>query len=144
MEAVQLASLRFGVHHVRVVRIEYAREPVAAADVDPVAVDDPFLRERARRPDPVEVVLESPTDPVRRRHVDVDAVEFASREPVEVVPGLPGVVRLVEAPSVPSSSLSRLAGSITSAWQSGWTFLKASSRNDLPPSSDTCTRNPST
>src|SRR6185436_7124594 len=43
IEAVELPLLRLRVDEARVVSVEDAREAVAAADVDPVGVDDPVL-----------------------------------------------------------------------------------------------------
>src|SRR5262245_11132251 len=61
--------LALGVDDVGVVRINAADETIAAADQDPVLVEDP-VRQRATRPTPRAIVLQSAVDAVRLPRVN--------------------------------------------------------------------------
>jgi hypothetical protein len=91
MHAVDVALLGLGIHDVLVLGVEHAVEAVAAADVDPVGVEDAFLGEGAAGPHPVEVVLQAAADAIGRALVDGDPVELAGRHPRQVFPALASV-----------------------------------------------------
>ncbi len=94
---MEVPFLRLGVDDLGVVRIEDAREPVPSLDVGPVAVEDAFLGERPAGADPVQVVLQASADPIGDRLVEVDPVELAGGEAIQVLPALGAVEALVDA-----------------------------------------------
>ena len=71
-------------------------EAVAAADAEPVGVEDAVAAARRARAAPAAVVLQAAADVVRLPHVGADCVELADRQRVHVLPRVRLVVADVE------------------------------------------------
>ncbi len=97
VEAVHVAVLRFRVHDRPVGRILLRVEAVAAADPEPVGVEDADRVARRARAAPGPVVLQAAAHVVRLPHVGADRVELPGGHRVDEVPGVALVVAHVEA-----------------------------------------------
>ena len=101
IEARHRAVLRLGIHDRPVGRILLSVEAVAAADAEPVGVQDADVRALPARPAPRPVVLQAAAHVVRLPHVGADRVELADGHRRDEVPRVTAVVADVEAAVVP-------------------------------------------
>ena len=96
IDAVRVAILRLRVEDRPVRLIVLGVEAVAAANPEPVGVEDAVAAARRARSAPAAVVLQAAADVVRLPHVGADRVELPDRHGVHVLPGVTAVVGDVE------------------------------------------------
>ncbi len=96
VDARQPEVLRRRVERAIVGRVEHRVEAVAAADLEPVLVQDPVVPRRRARPAPVRVVLQAAADAIRHRVVEPDVIELRDGERALIEPAAAAVVRDAE------------------------------------------------
>src|SRR5450759_176984 len=93
--AMHVAFLGFCIDNSGIKRIKDTIESVASANIRPVGIQNSFLRRSHAWYDPIEIILETTRNPVRRAHIESDAIEFSRRKLVEKIPQFPSVEALV-------------------------------------------------
>src|SRR4029077_15644070 len=103
------AVLRLGIDDIRIVPINPADKPIAAADRDPVLVHRPRAIERNRRPAPRAVVLQSAGDVIRLLRTDGHVIKLPDGDGVELIPVGGAIVGGVKAAIAAHQHVARIA-----------------------------------
>src|SRR5262245_7638070 len=96
MPAVYRSILALGIDEIGVACINATLEAVAAADGEPVFVDDAAAF-ADRRPAPRAIVLQATKDPVRFLRTDCDVIELPQGRGIDVVPVAASIVADIKA-----------------------------------------------
>src|SRR5262245_13452077 len=109
MPPIDRAVLAYGTDEIRVARIDAADEAVAAADGEPIFVDDAAVF-ADRWAAPRAVVLQPAEDPVRLLESDGHVIELAQGCGVDVVPVAAAVVAGIKAAIAADEHVASVAG----------------------------------